>query len=182
MTRSWLGLLAAVLLSAPQAFADGPAPAPSSAPTAPEAAAPAATQAPPPVLTQWSQRHPNAAKSLAQWVQDHPRGAHHLFMWDRHHPLRAKLFIEWFVDHPDKGFDDFVASHSDWPVIDRVMRPHQGAVVDLIAWVQANGTAAKDLETLPRGFAWEGFNELRPLWAPAVGEVAAHGSPAPEVQ
>ena len=168
-------LLAVLTSSSSLAFAQA-APMPAAPPAAPPAAANAG---PPAIVTDWDRHHPDAARALGDWVHQHPAGARRVFKWDRRHPLRTKALVAWAADHPGQRFEDFAASHADWPVLDRFMRAHQDAMDGLIVWIQANSGAARELVQVPRGLAWVGFHVYRPLWAPA-GEEAPGADAVPE--
>jgi hypothetical protein len=125
---------------------------------------PLALADPPANIGDWKQSHPAAAESLATWVRANRESAGPIFRWARAHSVRAQLFVKWFVDHPNQGLDEFIASHSDWPAVELVMRPNHAAMESLIVWEHGHPAAANDLAAATWGLPVVGFHLFRELW------------------
>ncbi len=124
---------------------------------------------PPAAIVQWRQSHPPASEAFAAWIDGNRESARPIFHWARAHPLRAQTFIKWLVDHPKQGLDDFMASHSEWPAVEMVMKPHRAAMEAFVRWAVEHPAAANDLAAVPHGLAALGFHVFRDRWDNEAG-------------
>jgi hypothetical protein len=109
-------------------------------------------------VSQWKQKHPQAAQALGKWVQENPQASRKVFAWDGLHPDRTKELVDWAISNADADVVAFHTKHRDWPEFDELLDKHRGALNEFAAWARQHRDAAKDLIENPRGLEWAGKN------------------------
>jgi|SRR5579863_1989444 len=131
-------------------------------------------------VARWADLNRQPSHQLANWSRSHIKAMRHFLRWEDESPEAFRDFVLWTVRNPTKGFEAYVSSHPDGPLVQELAGQHLWSAQAFMDWCHRYPGPAQELVASPPG-----LDRRPPLPALIVirrgraADVRSEGRPSP---